>query len=1138
MKKYLSDIIDRHEKGLYVCRLPTGYGKSFSVEKVIRDILADASDDRKIIYLTSLKKNLPKSFVDSDDVLVLRSNLDQVMNILPELEVPEVFKTPAYHKTLRTAEKLSKLRKNNTFDKEYIDSVEKELIESESLFRHELQTHLKQTFHNKTARLDAIRTQNRYCWIGELYPAVFTDTKQVLIMTMKKFLSKNSVIIDHSYDFITAEFMENAVIFIDEFDATKAVITDHLIERALNVSNDYLDLFKAIFYGFRIESIPANLQMALSSDEHLSDDINMIMETGENLIHEFRLDLSCKMNNESIDRHQNYLFNDGSFHTVFERWKNYIRAAYDERSNNVLITTESKEDYKVNKTNNDLVIFSMLRNVRSFLSGFRLLVFKWAECYRMIVNSGRSDEYDEFTKENAISTILYSIGLNKTHQALLMNECCRISSFRRTLIPERSHYTVGFEIFEFKDSDEHNESTEINYIKVYDTPEKIIRYISERNTVFAISATADMPTVFGNYDLTYLKETLGERYHKQDEELSRRVDDSLKRNYKAYTDGRITIHSETLNTSCNGEIKEKCDEFLSSDNAKLAANMISNITDDHYAQMRYCSILRVMHGFFEHNEIRALLCLQNALPSADAKMNEDLLCSLFMLAASDLGKTANDNELCILRTANFDNDKDAVLSALSNGERKFVMSSYSTIGAGQNLQYSIKDKSGYVELCECENDNDKRHFSADFDALYLGSITNLTINTYSDGNITKEELLKMLFQTESLYYNGELSYDNTDRMVKLAFNSFSGNYDNNCNLLYKTESMRNYVTLLTVQAVGRMCRTYLKRPDIYLYADDTLLGKLDVSLLEKYSSSPEIAAITKECRKLSKKYTVSEDRVLNTAERISTYGMRTIRQMLSKNWTQESMELWAAIRETVLRYPTAYKELAVRNEIIRKLYITSGGAINRYIYSQYSDFNNVVIDFTCNIVGFKNSERAKIMGEGKERVTLTMSEEDSGLTSLMKYAPLKKFFIDSGYAVKFEKDLYIMSPVLYHNIYKGALGEAAGKFILKNERGIEISDITDPDKFEFFDYLLAPDIYVDFKNWKYTYVQDKEKTRAEILAKLDAIGGKRVYVINMTGTHNSRPCISHGGRIVEIPGLIDKNGNVDKRMLDMIKEDM
>ena len=1138
MIKYLSDIIKAYEKGLHICRLPTGYGKSFSVEEVIKAILLDVSDNRKVIYLTSLKKNLPKTFADSDGVLVLRSNLDQVMDILPNLEVPEIFKTPAYYKTISTVEKLIKLRKMNAFDKNYITSVEKELMEGEAVFRHELQTHLKQTFPNKTARLNAIQTQKKYRWIGELYPAVFTDTKQVLIMTMKKFLSKNSVIIDRSYDFITAEFMENAVIFIDEFDATKAVITDHLIERALNVSNDYLDLFKAIFNGFSIANIPSSLKRALSSDESLFDGINELFKTGNDLICDFRLDLNYKMCNDNIDRHQNYLFNDGNFHTIFERGNDYIRAAYNKKNNNVLIVTESKESYKANKTDNDIVIFSMLRNIRSFLFRFRFLVFKWADHYRAIVNSGRFAEHDEFTKENAISTILCTIGLTKIQQILLMNECCQISPFRNSVVPEHSHYTDGFEIFEFKDSDDHNESTEINYIKVYDTPEKIIRYISERNTVFAISATADMPTVFGNFDLTYLKETLGQLYHEQDKSLSCRVNDALKRNYTAYGDGRITIHSEALNTSWKGNIKEKCEEFLSLDNANLAANIILNITDDKYAQMRYCSILRVMHSFFEHKNIRALLCLQNALPSSDEKMNEELLHNLFVLAASDIGSDANDNELCVLRTANFDNDKDAILSALSNGERRFVMSSYSTIGAGQNLQYSVDDKSAYVELCPCENDADKRHFSADFDALYLGSITNLTVNTYSDGCITKEDLLRMLFQTESLYYNGELSYENTDKMIKLAFNSYSGDSDNERNLLYKTESMRNYVTLLAVQACGRMCRTYLKRPDIYLYADDLLLDKLNVPLLGTYSSSPEIAAIIKECGKLSKKYSATEDRILNIAERISNYGMRTIKQMLSKKWTWESMELWATIRETVLKHPTADKDLAAQNDIIGKLYITSEEETNRYFYSQYSDFNNVVIDFTDNVVGFKNSDRAKINGYEKERITLTMSEEDSGLPLLMKYAPLKQFFIDSGYAVTFEKNLYVMSPVLYHNIYKGALGEAAGKFILKNERGIELSDITAPDKFEFFDYLLAPDIYVDFKNWKYTYMQDKEKTRAEILSKLDAIGGKRVYVINMTDTHNSSPCISHGGRVVELPGLIDADGKVVHQMLDMIKEDL
>lgn len=95
-----------------------------------------------------------------------------------------------------------------------------------------------------------------------------------------------------------------------------------------------------------------------------------------------------------------------------------------------------------------------------------------------------------------------------------------------------------------------------------------------------------------------------------------------------------------------------------------------------------------------------------------------------------------------------------------------------------------------------------------------------------------------------------------------------------------------------------------------------------------------------------------------------------------------------------------------------------------------------------------------------------------------------------GYALKFEMNEYLLSPVLFHNIYKGALGEVAGKFILNRELGIELSPITEPEYFEFFDYKLSADVYVDFKNWKFTYVQDREEIRKDILRKLDAIGAK------------------------------------------------
>lgn len=69
---------------------------------------------------------------------------------------------------------------------------------------------------------------------------------------------------------------------------------------------------------------------------------------------------------------------------------------------------------------------------------------------------------------------------------------------------------------------------------------------------------------------------------------------------------------------------------------------------------------------------------------------------------------------------------------MEQGEKILIISSYSTIGAGQNLQYAVTDKTNYIELAEYKNPKDKRHFTKDIDALYLGNITNLTTNIYTD----------------------------------------------------------------------------------------------------------------------------------------------------------------------------------------------------------------------------------------------------------------------------------------------------------------------------------------------------------------------------------------------------------------------
>ena len=48
------------EHGLHLCELPTGYGKTYNVVHAMKEYLADPDNHRKIIYLTTLNKNLPE----------------------------------------------------------------------------------------------------------------------------------------------------------------------------------------------------------------------------------------------------------------------------------------------------------------------------------------------------------------------------------------------------------------------------------------------------------------------------------------------------------------------------------------------------------------------------------------------------------------------------------------------------------------------------------------------------------------------------------------------------------------------------------------------------------------------------------------------------------------------------------------------------------------------------------------------------------------------------------------------------------------------------------------------------------------------------------------------------------------------
>lgn len=97
-KQYIDSVLNDNVNGLFLCELPTGYGKTYTITNCMREYAANPNNTRKIIYLTTLNKNLPeedlkRAYNDeklyNKEVLRIRSNFDEVVDKIPVLDIPE-----------------------------------------------------------------------------------------------------------------------------------------------------------------------------------------------------------------------------------------------------------------------------------------------------------------------------------------------------------------------------------------------------------------------------------------------------------------------------------------------------------------------------------------------------------------------------------------------------------------------------------------------------------------------------------------------------------------------------------------------------------------------------------------------------------------------------------------------------------------------------------------------------------------------------------------------------------------------------------------------------------------------------------------------------------------------------------------
>ena len=142
-----------------------------------------------------------------------------------------------------------------------------------------------------------------------------------------------------------------------------------------------------------------------------------------------------------------------------------------------------------------------------------------------------------------------------------------------------------------------------------------------------------------------------------------------------------------------------------------------------------------------------------------------------------------------------------------------------------------------------------------------------------------------------------------------------------------------------------------------------------------------------------------------------------------------------------------------------------------------------------------------------------------------------------------------MTPPLWNNIYKGALGEVVGKYLFECIIKEKLQEIEDVDLFELFDYKVQDlPIYVDFKNWHEGKTTDKKAMIEKITEKAIKCNCKCVIVANIFARSGSEYSIVENNqvRIVTIPYLVTEesgeikldtnNWNVIKGCIDEFKD--
>ena len=1117
----LEEIFEKYSKelnGYFPLQHPTGNGKTYHLENfLVKNIISDFKDLKqdRIIVITNNKINIneiyrgiisklkqecqedKKDYIfqmkSVSDLLSDKEFLDEILNELDE-------DLKFYNFISNKNAFLKKFKKNIRILKEHIDK--KVSDDSNNLLKEyigEFKKYMFKFFKPNEKLKNDYKDITLPKFLYKLFPMIIDKNlqKKIYIMTTDKFLygyiAKNGT--EYFY-----EDYSKSLIFIDEIDSAKDKFLNFIKKRRTLNINNIIDVFNDRYNCFSVfdnNQLSSLLERLSKSQEfEYSKEKKEIINKRKKMLDER---VRAFKKNGSILR-KKYLTTRRYFELekefridLFENENHYVqsngKSLFIDITNENCLITENETEIGITKLIDDLFDYS-------YNQFYRLLNVLYD--YHMLLK-----EDDEVEKE-IISHFIY----NSEAEKEILNEYknyyiqkIKIQQDNRNLMNKEYSY---LQIVEANPDYKTNRRVKIGCQYMYITPEEFLYSICKENFVFGISATANIETCIGNFDIKWLKRRLKNKYYQMTNEEKKELrntllkinsfENEIERELGVFRDNELILSNETIGFKSskdflykqNGtKLKDKIRNIVSD-----ALGSVDNIADENTREyqkncINYAAI--VFLNFLLNEDTSSLLFISNRF------IHKDILQKLAINLGECLSKkiyfkSYKSKELDEVLEAS-DNDENELMENLKDYKTKtIIFTTYQSAGVGVNIKYQYSKRLDKKLVKLDRNIQEETGISLtykDIDEIALENKTNLI--SFED---LFNEKITLLYYSNLLLRNESLNR----RERSILLNRFDDRYFKKI-YKHRYDYVENIVGKL-IQAIGRCNRTKVRCKKRNIYLDS------------------ECFEVIKRFKGIDRLFIKDFNFLLEEAfkESISTKNDLQM-EILKKDW-----EIRRYFEDIYLKEITTYNQLLRNTKEKDKKFIYTEEFIK--FYKHYERFRMYILKnptrgfweekSVAYFFAMKKINSYTVIRSLEDKIDNILFNSSIGNVSKidcrldeLKEVPLLKHIIENKVG-SFEKNDEIILPYVYQAIFKGTLGEVVIKEIFRIY-DIKLKDITytlSLGILEIFDDISEGGMYIDYKNYNLEKINSREFfnsiVREKSIQKKRYIdSNKKLFIINL-----------------------------------------